>query len=382
MLRSEEKDSNISVWFKGRQVTIPGGFDIEKNSKRYYNLKQEKKRRMTMSALDNRLRLLHVLKILMEKTDEDNYLSSKGIIEELEKYQVAYPSDKIVGERRSIYGDIEALKSFGEKEGFEIVDVPHNKGWRIISRTFETAELQLLVDAVRGAKFIPEWRTRKLIGKLEMLTSENTAKELHKTTISVEEKNENEVMLLTVDAIQSAINDNRQVSFKYIEITPDKKERYRKNGKLYKVSPWSLIWNNEFYYMLAHDPETNGIKHYRVDRIREIDVMEKKKREGKEVYQKYHPAFTAKTFGMYGGDDVFVGLRCRNDMAGVVIDRFGHEPIFIRDGDEHFKVNVKVTISPQFFGWLVAVGDAIKIERPEPLRQEYKQYLENILRKY
>lgn len=335
-----------------------------------------------MSVLDARLRLLYVFKILMEKTDKDHYLNAEQIMEMLKVYNMEYEDYNLVPERRGIYNDIKALTMMGDELGIEIETVPRNKGWRVKTRNFEDPELKLLADAVRGAKFIPAEKTRELIGKLQQLTSVYSARELQRVTITVDEKNNNKAMMSIVDVINDAMNHNRQITFKYVEITVDKEEIYRREGKPYIVSPWSLIWNNEYYYLLAHDPETDGIKHYRVDRIREIEILEKKKREGHEVYKKYHPSFTKKTFGMYGGEDLDVRLRCRNDMTGVVIDRFGSDNIFVPDGEEHFLVRVKITISPQFFGWLVAVGDAIELKGPGTLRQEYKQYLENILQKY
>ncbi len=333
-----------------------------------------------MGVLDARLRLLYVMKILEEKTDRDHYLNQAQIVEELQKYEEQLRDYKLTsGDRRNIYNDIEALSRFG----IDIMKAPSNRGWYVDSRDFEDSEIKLLIDAVRGAKFISDKKTGDLIEKLETLTNKWAAKELHKRTISVEEKNSNnKVMFYTIDAIQEAMKHNSQITFQYVEWTEKKEERFRKNGTFYVVSPWSLIWNNEFYYMLAHDPETGGIKHYRVDRIRNIEVLDDKKREGQDVYQKYHPAFTVKTFGMYGGDDVSVGLRCKNDMAGVIVDRFGHEPIFVPDGEEHFIVNVKVTLSPQFFGWLVAVGNSIEIKYPETLQKEYIKYLKNIIEAY
>lgn len=333
-----------------------------------------------MGALDARIRLLYVMKILLDKTDESHYLNQAQIVEELRRYEDDLVGYKLaVEDRRNIYNDIDALIKFG----IDIVKAPSNRGWYVNSREFESSEIKLLIDAVRGAKFIPARKTAKLIKKLEKLTNKWAAQELHKNTISVDEKNDNNIMLFySIDAIQEAMNENNQITFQYIEWTEKKEERFRKNGAFYEVSPWSLIWNNEFYYLLAHDVESGGIKHYRVDRIRNIDILENKKREGQEVYKKYYPAFTMKTFGMYGGEDVLVGLRCRNDMAGIVIDRFGNDSIFVPDGENHFIVNVKITLSPQFFGWITAVGDAIEIQRPEKIKKEYLEYLNKILASY
>ena len=85
---------------------------------------------------------------------------------------------------------------------------------------------------------------------------------------------------------------------------------------------------------------------------------------------------------MYGGRDERVALRCKNHLAGVIIDRFGKDVMMIPDETDSFKVNVLVTVSEQFFGWLAGLGNGVQLLAPEAVVNEYKQYLQSILTQY
>ena len=106
-------------------------------------------------------------------------------------------------------------------------------------------------------------------------------------------------------------------------------------------------------------------------------------RKGEESFRNFDlAAFAKKTFGMYGGVDAEVTLECKNKLAGVVIDRFGHDVWLIPQGEDHFKTRVLVSVSPQFFGWVTGIGSGMKITDPENVKAEYKAYLQDVLENY
>ena len=90
-------------------------------------------------------------------------------------------------------------------------------------------------------------------------------------------------------------------------------------------------------------------------------------------------SFEKKTFGMFGGRDVKVRLLCKNDLAGVLLDRFGPDLFMMPEDEEHFTASVMVTVSRQFFGWVTAIGEDMRIEAPAEIREEYREYLRRIL---
>jgi predicted DNA-binding transcriptional regulator YafY len=192
----------------------------------------------------------------------------------------------------------------------------------------------------------------------------------------------NESIYYIVDEIHTAISTNRRIQFEYLKWNLNKELVPRKEG-LYEVSPWALTWDDENYYLIAFDAEADKIKHYRVDKMRNIRIMDDR-RLGKEHFKAFDMASYSKmNFGMFGGTETKVKLKFKNDLVGVLIDRFGKD-ISIRKSDEEgwSETSVDVAISDQFFGWLFALSDGVIIASPEDVKDRYRQELLKITEKY
>ena len=325
-----------------------------------------------MATQNNKLKILYLMDILLNKTDENHIMTATDLCEELKKYDIS-------AERKSIYNDIAALQEYG----MDIVQQKGaNAGYYVASRAFELPELKLLVDAVQSSKFITSKKSQELISKLENLTSKYAAQQLQRDVfIYNRPKTDNETIYYNVDEIYSAIHSNSKISFNYAEWTVKKKLQLKKDGALYKVSPWALTWDDENYYLIAYDEEADSIKHYRVDKMQSAHVLNEA-RQGKEKFVDFDlVAFAKKTFAMYGGREESVTLVCPSYLAGVIIDRFGQDIIMVPEGDG-FYVKLPVIVSQQFFGWITGLGGKVKIKSPENVRKEYKKYLEDIIGSY
>lgn len=320
---------------------------------------------------NQKLKLLYLMKIFCEQTDPDHPMSLSDIISQLEKYG-------ITSERKSLYDDFECLRLFGADIEYE-----KNKGYYIAERAFELPELQLLVDAVQSSKFITYRKSVELIKKLENLAGSHDAKKLQRQVyVANRVKTMNESIYYSVDSINSAISENVRIKFKYFDWDENKKRKLRYNGKEYRVSPWALVWNDENYYMVAYDTEKGIIKHYRVDKMLNIS-LDKEKRDGEKMFENFDVALYSRTmFGMFGGEEETVSLRCRNTKANVIIDRFGKDVTFFKDDDEHFIVNVKVSVSPVFLTWIMNFGSDIKIVSPQSVIRDLKALAKDVLCQY
>ena len=320
-----------------------------------------------------RLRTLYVMKILLRYTDEDHILSASGIAGRLRDYGVE-------AERKAIYSDINILRQFG----MDIETIP-NVGFYLSSRDFELPELKVLVDAVQSSKFITVKKSNELIRKLEALTSESKAKQLQRQVfIRNRLKSESKSVYYNADKIHAAINGNAQISFQYCEWTPDKKLVVRKNGERYIVSPWALSWDDENYYLVGCTVIDGEIcvRHYRVDKMKNLEIQSAE-RFGRKEFEGFNlPEYAKKTFGMFGGVDHLVSLRCEKQLVGVIIDRFGRGVPIIPEADDHFRVNVPVAVSPQFFGWVTGIGEGMTIIGPVEVVNEYRAYLERLVKRY
>ena len=319
-----------------------------------------------MAAGENqKLKMLYLLKILFEETDQDHGLSTQDIINRLE-------SCGVNEDRKTLYKDFDELERFG----LEILSEQNGRNvlYHLNDRTFELPELKLLVDSVQSSKFITEKKSRQLIRKLESLVSSHEAKHLHRQVlISGRVKTMNESIYYNVDMLHDAVNTGKQIRFHYGQWNVEKKMELRRGGAWYQVSPWCLMWDDENYYLVAYDSEDQKIKHYRVDKMVHLSIT-KQPREGKEQFRQFDAAkYTKQVFGMFGGEVMRVSLEGRNSMVGVLIDRFGKDISIYPKDSEHFSASVEVAVSRHFLGWIIALGDGIRITGPERLVSQMRE---------
>ncbi len=320
---------------------------------------------------NQKMKLLHILRVLNEKTDENHYLTAAQLIEELDK-------EGIRAERKSIYSDIEELVEYG----YDIIHVKSrvNGGYYMGSREFELAELKLLVDAVQASKFITKKKSEELIKKIEKLTSVYEAKSLQRQVyVTNRIKTDNEGIYYNVDDIHNAILNNKKIKFQYMDWAITKELKPRKNGQWYEVSPYALIWAEERYYLVGYSGNDEEIRHYRVDKIGKLEILNEK-REGMDNPGTFDvAAYSNKMFGMYGGTAESVTIGFPQKMTGVFIDRFGKEIDIRKREEDYLSVRVSVVPSGQFYGWIAGLGKEVKIMGPLAVQKEYCNYLEDIL---
>ncbi len=318
-----------------------------------------------MKKENQRLKALYVKDILLRETDENHSITTKRIIELLEGYGIS-------AERKSVYNDIYALDDAG------LIDVMQEEGrsggFRALSRDFDLAELKMLVDAVQSCRFISNRQCGSLIKKLSRLSSRYEESELSRSVYVYDREEKESGVLYLIDVIHKAISENSSITFKYTEITPSKKKVERKNGESYRVSPWSLMWREDNYYLIAFDHDSLGIRHYRVDRMEKIKLTGKA-RQGKSEFEKISLAkYYGNVFEMFKGKEEIVRFRCENRFAGAMFDRFGMSLNVTECGD-CFEFYAPVEISVRFFSWVFGFDGALKILSPESVVSEYKEQL-------
>ena len=324
-------------------------------------------------TVTNKLRTLYIMDALLEKSDEENRLSTKALLEMLE-------GNGITADRKSIYDDIDTLQTWG-------MDILYTKekpaGYYLASRKFELPELKLLVDAVQSSKFITVKKSRELIKKLESLASAGEAKKLQREVYIADRiKTINESIYYNVDMLHDAIQAGKKISFIYYKWNTDKELVARNNGKPIEVSPWSLTWDDENYYMLGFDASSGIVKHYRVDKMQKITLLDEP-RDGEEEFKDFDLAkFAKNTFGMYGGNLAAVTMEFDDALIGVVLDRFGTDVIIQNTGTGTFKMRHEVAVSGQFYGWIAGLGSGVKLVSPQNVVDGFKDYITGVLSKY
>ena len=323
---------------------------------------------------NQKLKLYYLSQIMTQKTDDNHKITMPEIQQALESYGVT-------ADRKSLYDDIEALRVLGidvigEKEG-------RNFYYHVGSKKFEIAELKLLVDAIQSSRFITERKSTELIKKITSLASDYEAAQLKRQVmVQGRVKTMNESIYYYVDDVHRAIALNKQISFEYMRWTKDKKMEPR-HDKPYVMSPWALTWDDENYYLIAFDEEAGKIKHFRVDKIKNVKILDKK-REGRDEFREFNIAKYAKmSFGMFGGQETKVKLAFDDDMVGVFLDRFGKDITikpYIQKGWS--EISVDVAVSDQFLGWIFALGPKVKIVGPDAVVKHFAEELDTLKKMY
>ena len=329
---------------------------------------------------NQKMKPLLLQRILLERTDEDHCLTVPELIALLEEEGVA-------AERKSVYSDLQTLADFGldivkRKESGKVV-------YYVGARTFELPELKLLVDAVQSSRFITHKKSNQLIQKVEGFASRYQAQQLQRQVfVANRVKTMNESIYINVDKIYEAIAANRCITYRYLDwafrdgAAGGYEKQFRRQGKTYRVSPWSLCWADERYYMIGFDSEAGLIKHYRVDKMLGIALTDEP-RDGQEHFEHFDMAvYTRQVFGMFGGNEQTVTLRFENRLLGVVLDRFGEDVPIRREDADTFQVRVRVAVSPQFLSWVFSFGGGARIVSPAAVADTMREQLASVMKQY
>ena len=323
------------------------------------------------SSQNQKMKLLYLMKILLEETDENHPITVAGIITMLSEYNIK-------AERKSLYSDIEVLREFG-------IDIEMVKsksvGYYVADRKFEIPELKLLVDAVCSSRFITAKKSNELIKKISTLASRHQAKTLKRQILTAEQpKPLNENIYYSIDTIHEAINGQYKIIFKYFDYNADKRRVFRKSGDWYVQTPIALCWNEDKYYLICFSDKYQDFTHYRVDRMNSVTISDK--RSDKIAKSDFNlTEYTRTLFGMYSGELIHARLRFDNTLANAVLDKFGSD-IYFYKLENCFEINVEVSNSPAFLSWIFQYGNRAEIVEPESLRESMKNLLEQNSKKY
>ena len=320
--------------------------------------------------LETRTRILRILQLLQTETDADHPITIVEIIHLLkERWNLeAY--------RITVQQDIEAMIA----SGYPIVVVRSTQNrYYLQERLFSLPELKLLIDAVESGKFITQKKSQTLTEKLTTLASIHDACAL-KRNISLADrvKNENEAGYEILDALNDAINTGVKVSFHYFEYNGTKRRKLKNGGEPYILSPYTLTWNGDFYYVVGWSEKHGKIAVFRVDRIADTpELLEEpalKRPKGYSI-----GAFAEKAFRMFDSDHETVTLLCDNRAMNTVIDHFGSKVKTTPVDKDHFQFDAEVSVSPTFFSWIFEFGGMIKIVGPEKVKDQFREMVQQVL---
>ncbi|MGI6249408.1 MAG: helix-turn-helix transcriptional regulator [Acutalibacteraceae bacterium] len=327
---------------------------------------------------DAKLKMLAVLDILWYLTDEENILSANEICALLEERE-------IFAERKSIYADIDNLTKFG----FDIVCTKFPKrGYFMASRSFEVAEVRLLLDAVMGAQFISNKKAQALKEKLFKLLSNSQAERIDRRLVPCNRlKCDNEELYYTIDTINSAIERGLKIEFKYIRRALTKRVSARTYERVFKVSPYGLVWTGDRYYLVSNNEKYDNLMHTRLDRMTKVKIIyDERIRPYSQITGKkedFNPAaYAAVHLNMFSGEQADIELCCSTDILDEILDRFGNDVPLRAVENDRFIIKTQAAISKGLVAWLLQYSADIKVLSPQSLADEIVRNAGSILALY
>ncbi len=326
---------------------------------------------------NSKLKLLYLKDIFMKYSDEEHILNAMDIAEHLLQYGIEC-------ERKSIYKDIDILIEYG----LDIIKTTKPKnGYFLASREFEIAELRLINDAIQSAGFISKKKTTSLLNKTDSLLSIYQADRL-KGQVFIDRRNKctNEEIFYNIDALDTAIKNEKKVRLNYSRRKLDEKYTAANESREFKLSPYALVWSNDHYYLIANNEKYDNLMNLRIDRIKKVEVLDSPRRHISEVSEYKNSFDTAdyvsKTFNMFSGRPEMTQLKCKTEILEEMLDRFGEKISIKKSEDGWFYVYDELFVNDGLASWIMQFGDKIEVIYPAVLKSMIKSKSEAILRMY
>lgn len=332
-----------------------------------------------MQEKTSKIKLIKILEILRQETDEDHYIDSTELMRRLEEQGICI-------ERKTLYTDIELLNSFGYEILCEKTKGFPNK-YCIADRLFDIPEVHILLDAVQSAAFITEDKTKVLVDKISSLAGRKRGDILKKNIVEfTTAKSHNERILYLVSEISQAIINRKKIKFNYFDYDADYNKVYRKNSKGekrgYKVNPLGTVFDNGYYYLFCFDDFFGQVSHYRIDRMDGVKMTDLDMTPGVEKEIENLPTRKRQLFAMYGGETAVVEVVADKGLIDVIYDKFGDRVILHKIDEQRVGFTTEVQVSPTFLAWCCSFGDKLKVKAPSDVVKKIKDYLQSMVKIY
>ena len=318
-----------------------------------------------------KLVILYILDILQKYTDEEHRLSQKEIQNILKREYEMTVDRKAV--KRNLLNLIEyesniEYREVSRKDIFRKKDSVSYKGtsdfadkeiseddllWTdfYLKQKFTNEELRLLIDSLLFSKHIPYSQAKELIKKLESLSNiyfKSCSQYIYPLPV---ERTDNKQVFYNIAILDEAIRKKKKVLFEYAEYHTDKKMHLKKreDGSVreYIITPYQMAVQEGKYYLICNYDKYDDISNYRVDRIRNIQILEEKGKPFETLKWSGHQPMNLNEYMkehvyMYSSENAFVKFRIVKAMISDVIDLFGKGVNFSEETDTHVSVSVHV----------------------------------------
>lgn len=291
-------------------------------------------------------KMISIYTFLKKETDKDHPISTKDLCSRMDDVGIHLNRRNIPQEMNLLIEQGYDVKT--EKRGKENFYYLDHSRWK-------TGEIKMLIDAVQAARFISQEDTENLIKHLIELGDEDGEYILKKHLVNFNTiKYGNSEVQSNIEILENALADQKKVSFKYFDLDENKKMVFRRNGERYLVEPISLVYYEDFYYLLTWNAKHSSVVIYRIDRI--SDVAEEKKKVGigtqKLISSSKIEDLNKKSFKMFMGKEKKMRIEFDKQLLGAVYDKFGTDINIFNTSENKLSTDVVIMDSPTWKGWL------------------------------
>jgi len=313
-----------------------------------------------------------ILEILRKYSDEQHSLTQQDIIKLLDK------NYGMECDRRSVKNNILSLKEMG-------YDISMEKGYKLLSREFDDAELRILIDSVLFSKSISTRQAKGLIEKIRNLASNYfNVKVSHVSNLPDLNRTQNKQAMYSLDSINDAIADKKKIAFIYNSIGTDFKIHPRREEP-YIVNPYQIVANNGKFYLIGNYDKYDNVAHFRIDRMTDVRVLNEKAKPMKQIPELENglnlPKHMAEHVYMFSGPSKNIKLETTADMMSELTDWFGNDFKIVSKKDDRITIRVSCNEEAMRF-WALQYGPYVEILEPETLRKRIKDDIDGMAKKY
>ena len=301
-----------------------------------------------------------ILEILEQYTDSDHPLTQMEIVDLLEKNYGVPCTRQTVKNNLMLLGEM----------GYEI---SMEGGICLLSHKFENAELRMLIDSVLFSRTLSGKQAKRLIEKLTGLGNKYfRAKVKHVCHLPKLIHSDNKQVLLNLDVLNDAIEQERKVRFTYnsygkdFQLHPRRKEPYI-------VNPYQMVVNQGRYYLLCSYDTSNRLSHYRLDYMTKLEMLDAKVKpmdQMEDFVQGYSlPKHMEEHIYMFSGSSVQVKMRVRSSVnRDALIDWFGKRFRIVQEDADGLIVSVACNELAMKY-WALQYGEYVEVLEPKSLRE-------------
>ena len=313
-----------------------------------------------------------ILEILRVYSDEHHSLTQQEIIRLLDK------NYGMECDRRSVKNNVLFLKELG-------YDISMEKGYRLLSREFDDAELRILIDSVLFSKSISTRQAKGLIEKIQGLSSNYfNAKVRHVSNLPELHRTSNKQAMYSLDAINDAIAEKKKLSFTYNYVGTDLK-LHPKREEPYIVNPYQIVACNGKFYLICNYEKYDNVAHFRIDKMTEVRIIDEKIKPMKQVKGLENglnlPKHMAEHIYMFSGESVNIKLKTADYMMDDLVDWFGNDIRVTKQKDDQIVVRLNCNENAMRY-WALQYGPYVEVLEPKSLRAQIKEDITGMCRKY